>query len=141
MPINLSDEFEAACSRHRGVPFKDLSEIDQILVAIWALEGDVNNGGFDQYYFNSSGDTAYYAPIALRRIGAMRMADIVDRANFHFGPSGPPISGDERQTALFKLTESNEKLWHDLDKEFFRYPDDISALLERFVEQNLAGRH
>jgi len=81
VPIHLSDAFEAACGRHCDVGFEDLSEIDRILVSIWALEADVNNGGFHQYYFNSSGDTAHYAPAALRAIGAPIMACIVDKAN------------------------------------------------------------
>jgi hypothetical protein len=110
MPIDLSDAFEAACRRHRDVAFEDLAEVDRVLVSIWALEGDVNNGGFHQYYFNTSGDTAYYAPIALRTIGARAMADVVDRANSVFGPSGPPISRDERQDALSALPNS-EDLW------------------------------
>ena len=29
-------------------------------VGVWLLEAEVNNGGFDQYYFNSAGDLASY---------------------------------------------------------------------------------
>jgi hypothetical protein len=130
-----------ACLRHRDTPFSDLSEVDQILVAIWELEGEVNKGGFVQYYYNYSGNTAYYAPIALRRIGAKRMADIVDEANSHFGPGGPPISQDVRQMAMFEITELNEELWHYLDEEFYRYPDDITTLLGIFLDEKLALRH
>ena len=137
MPINLSEAFEAACSRHRDVAFADLSEVDRVLVSIWALEGDVNNGGFHQYYFNTSGDTAYYAPAALRAIGAQLMADIVEKANSLFGPNGPPISRDERQEALLALTKSNE-LWDDLDRRFYAYPENISVLLEQFLVAKLA---
>jgi hypothetical protein len=64
----LKQAFDTALRRAQAVAFADLAEEDRVLVAIWALEADVNNGGFDQYYFNSSGDTAYYAPTALRLI-------------------------------------------------------------------------
>jgi hypothetical protein len=140
VPINLSDAFEAACQRHRTVAFADLSEADRILVSIWALEADVNNGGFDQYYFNTAGDTAHYAPVALRSIGARAMADIVERANSLFGPSGPPASRDARQDALLALT-SSEDLWGQLDREFYAYPDDISTLLTQFLDAKLAQAH
>jgi hypothetical protein len=135
VPVNLSDAFEAACGRHRDVGFEDLSEIDRILVSIWSLEADVNNGGFHQYYFNSSGDTARYAPVALRAIGAPIMAGIVDNANCLFGPSGPPIPRDERQQALSAL---RDELWDDLDRQFYVYPEDISSLLEQFLEARQA---
>lgn len=72
----LDEAFDCACSRYSGSNFDQLDEVDKILVTIWGLEGDVNNGGFDQYYFNSSGDLAFYAPVALRRIGALKMAKI-----------------------------------------------------------------
>jgi len=137
VPVNLSAAFEAACSRTQGTVFEDLSEIDRILVTIWALEGDVNNGGFHQYYYNSSGDTAYYAPTALCAIGATVMAGIVEKANSLFGPSGPPPSGDAREEALLALTISQE-IWDSLDRQFYAYPEDISALLEQFLEARQA---
>lgn len=65
-------------------------EVDKVLVAIWVLEADVNNGGLDQYHFNSAGDFAFYAEQALQSIGAHAMARIVARANSLFGPDGPP---------------------------------------------------
>jgi hypothetical protein len=133
MPINLIEAFEAACTRHWDVAFANLSEVDRVLVSIWALEGDVNNGGFHQYYFNSSGDTAFHAPIALRLIGAHAAADIVEEANLRFGPDGPPASRDRRDDALSALSTD---LWDDLDLRFYAYPDDIAALLERYLEAN-----
>lgn len=130
MPERLSEAIEAACDRHRDVGFESLSEIDRILVVVWALEADVNNGGFHQYYFNSSGDTAQYAPTALRAVGAPIMGGIVENANSLFGPGGPPTSRDKRQQALFALTE---ELWDDLDRQFQLYPEDLSSLLEQFL--------
>lgn len=127
--MNLGEAFEDACSRFTGDNFESLAERDQILVTIWGLEADVNNGGFDQYYFNSSGDQAWFAPTALRRIGATRMASIVERANAKFGKAGPPTDSNERQSALFEITDSDEDTWDGLDREFYDYPDDITALL------------
>jgi hypothetical protein len=127
--MNLSEAFKDACSRFTGDNFASLSERDRILVAIWGLEADVNNGGFDQYYFNGSGDQAWFAPTALRSIGAHHMASIAERANAMFGEAGPPADPDERQSALFRITEANEDAWELLDREFYAYPDDIAALL------------
>jgi len=127
--MTLNEAFDEACSRFTGKNFDALSERDQILVAIWGLEADVNNGGFDQYYYNGSGDQAWFAPTALKTIGAYRMASIVERANAIFGVGGPPREPDERQSALFALTDADEDAWENLDREFYGYPDDIGALL------------
>jgi uncharacterized protein DUF4375 len=127
--MNLSEAFEDACSRFTGSNFASLSARDQVLVTIWGLEADVNNGGFNQYYFNGSGDQAWFAPTALRRIGAHQMAAIAERANASFGEAGPPRDADERQSALFRITDASEGAWDQLDQEFYAYPDDIAALL------------
>jgi hypothetical protein len=135
VPTNLFEAFEAASRRHQVAGFWALSEVDRVLISIWMLEADVNNGGFHQYYFNSAGDTAYYAPTAMRAIGARAIADIVERANARFGPDGPPKGRNVRQEALFALPDSLG-LWADLDLQFFAYPDDLAMLLEQFLESN-----
>ncbi len=127
--MKLSEAFDDACSRFSGNNFDSLPVRDQILVAVYALEAEVNNGGFDQYFFNSAGDQAWFAPAALKSIGAHRMASIVEQANALFGEGGPPRITDERQSALFAITDANENVWEELDRAFYEYPDDIAALL------------
>ena len=127
--MNLSEAFEEACSRLAGNTFEALSQRDQILVTIWGLEADVNNGGFDQYYFNGSSNQAWFAPTALRTIGAHNMASIAERANAMFGEAGPSLDRVERQSALSEITDAVEGAWENLDREFYAYPDDIAALL------------
>jgi hypothetical protein len=131
--VNLKDEFARACALHADRGFDDLLEHDKVLVTIWALEADVNNGGFDQYYFNSSGDTAFFAPEALRLIGAHRTADIVRAANARFGSDGPPRDPSLREDVLFQLTENDEDLFEDCDRAFYDYPDDLDALLVAYL--------
>jgi hypothetical protein len=127
--MNLSQAFDDACSRFTGNNFESLSLRDQILVTIYGLEADVNNGGFDQFYFNGVGNQAWFAPTALGNIGAHRMASITQRANAMFGGAGPPSDPDKRQSALFRITDANPDAWEQLDREFYAYPDDIAALL------------
>ncbi len=53
----------------------------QAIYMIWCLEGEVNNGGYNQFYFNSSGEFYKHLPDALRLVGAHKFADITERAN------------------------------------------------------------
>jgi Domain of unknown function (DUF4375) len=132
---HLSSAFEAACARFDGHNFDDLDEVDRVLVTIWGLEADVNNGGFDQFYFNGSGDLAFFAPSALRLIGANRMGDLVTQANAVFGPDGPTRSRTARQAQLFLVAppDGDRDPWDELDRAFQAYPDDIADLLTGFL--------
>src|SRR5262249_52433074 len=56
-----------------------LTAEERVILAIEALEREVNNGGYGQFFVN----TPEYAPIivdALRRIGCPKVAEITDRA-------------------------------------------------------------
>src|SRR5262245_26824721 len=79
--------------------FADLSPSEQVFILVWEVEAEVNNGGFNQFFFNSAGDRASATVAALRTIGAERMASIVDRANASF-PDGPPVDRSIRQELL-----------------------------------------
>ena len=48
---------------------------------IWLLEAEVNNGGFNQFYANSSGEFYKFVPDALKLVGAVKFADLAQRAN------------------------------------------------------------
>jgi len=48
---------------------------------IWYLEAEVNNGGFNQFYENSSGQFYKHLPDALKLVGASKFADLTLRAN------------------------------------------------------------
>ena len=62
---------------------------EELVDLIGALEREVNNGGFHQYFYNSAGDRTAETIQALEIVGAFRMADIVKRAAQMF-PSGMP---------------------------------------------------
>ncbi|MBN2194921.1 MAG: DMP19 family protein [Polyangiaceae bacterium] len=129
----LSDEVSR---RYEVLGFDGLTEAERVWVAVEELQMDVNNGGFDQYYFNSSGDTAWFAPTALRTIGADKTASIVEKANAMFGPEGPPKDREQSQEALERLRGDDDAvLFAALDDEFFKYPDDVEELLRSYLRR------
>ena len=75
--IALSESTQADFGR---VDFASQSDIQKTFSAIWELESQVNNGGFDQYFCNSDSDIIAYSPKALREIGATACAAIVESA-------------------------------------------------------------
>ena len=126
------------CGRFWQVDFDELSLPERVFRAIWELEGQVNNGGFDQYFFNSSGDTAFAVVDALTAIGAGRTARIAVRANGVFPGATPPRDRHQRQALLNALGPQQKALLEDLDAEFFGYPDNLAELLHDYVRRNSA---
>jgi hypothetical protein len=128
--MSLDDACNRALSHYFDVGFRGLTPDEQLLVVIWGLEADVNNGGFNQYYFNSYGNFARLASPMLRQIGANHMAQIVEEANALFGPAGPAQDQDDRQRALEAMDEES---WDPLDHRFWAYPDNVSELLGKHL--------
>ena len=60
--------------------YDSLSEPEKVLNHVYWLELEVNNGGVEQFFVNSSGDYALDTPTALDEIGAHHTAQLVKRA-------------------------------------------------------------
>lgn len=105
--------------------------VDEVVALIDALEGEVNNGGFHQYFYNSAGDGTAETIQALETIGALAMADIVQRAAQKFPGGMPPRYRFERQNILLEAYPS-ATAFRELDEEFYRYPDNLAELLKQY---------
>lgn len=112
--------------------YSNLSIKDRVLLCVVELEVEVNNGGFHQYYLNSAGDLAFFAPTALNMIGADKASEITQRANEFFGDLVPKDRA-ERIDILMGLGEIGYEQWEDLDAKFYSYPDDVAHLLDVFL--------
>jgi hypothetical protein len=128
----------------------DLSESDQtkfgkedfdaqslpqrVFSSIWSVESEVNNGGFSQYFQNSTGaETAPFVVEALNVIGAPRTADICRRAIACAFPSGLPATPEATCSAAEEISDEKLNELEVLDAEFMQYPHDLTDLLFGYV--------
>lgn len=95
------------------------------------LEAEVNNGGFDQYFFNSAGGNAAAAIEALDALGAHKTANIVRRACAKFPGGMPPSNRTERQGPLETVSPDSDA-FEDVDDAFYEYEDDLVGLVRTF---------
>lgn len=72
----------------------------QVLLPVVQLDGDVCNGGFQQYFFNSFSDFAAEAMSGLERLGAKRHAALFANAMSLFPKSIVPRIREERWETL-----------------------------------------
>ncbi len=59
---------------------EELSEAEIIVLAIQALEREVNNGGYSQFFANSSREFTPVIVYSLKRIGSFKTTEITERA-------------------------------------------------------------
>jgi hypothetical protein len=67
--------FEEALLQRAG----ELNEVERTVIAVEALEREVNNGGYHQLFLNRPEETEHLTP-SLRRIGCTRTAELTQKA-------------------------------------------------------------
>ena len=107
---------------------------------IYAIDGmltEVNNGGFNQFFFNSTGELTYDLVPALEEIGSKKFKSIVSKAVDIFGDI-PSLDEDSRYSHLEKITKDDElQLWDECDDEFYNCDEDIESMTVAYAKANL----
>ena len=112
-----------------------LTKPEQIFFCIWELESQVNNGGFHQYFFNS-GEYTNETVEALKEIGALYTAGILQNACEVFPDSKVPKEIKIRHDLLLAIGKEKEDYLDELDNTFYKYEDNLSELLYEYVQNN-----
>ncbi len=119
-----------------GKDFESLNSIEKNILYIEMLEGQVNNGGFDQYFFNSSGEYAHETLIALKEMKAPQMAEILNRAIKVFPTLPIPKDTEQRRECMEDVPKNISETWSKLDDEFYKYPENLAGLVIEYVKVN-----
>ena len=121
---------------HYGEQIAALTAEERTFYIVTMLEAEVNNGGFEQYLYNSSGNFANELVAALRSIGADATADIYQKALDALGCE-LPSNRDAREEVLARvLTDDVSDILDECDSVFYQYPDNIEALSYQFIIKN-----
>ena len=131
--IELSTSEKSSCGKEE---FSNQSIPQKVFSTIWAVESEVNNGGFSQYFLNSSCETVGFVAEALEIVKAPRTAEICRRAIREGFPQGlPSIPGEISQGAA-EFSDAVLDRLSALDDEFFEYPHNLTDLLFAYVSQH-----
>jgi hypothetical protein len=115
--------------------FATQSTPQKVFSSIWAAESEVNNGGFSQYFLNSSCETAGFVVEAMKAIDAPRTGEICSRAIASAFPQGIPTDPEEISSAAENFPGETEEKLEELDNEFFAYPHNLTDLLFTYVSR------
>ena len=116
--------------------YESLSHPEKVLNSVYWLETEINNGGFEQYFYNSSGNYAIDTPSALEEIRANQTAKIVKEANSFFPSGSPSKDRNERISFLEQVAEETLDKWEELDSQFLQYQDPLEELQINYLKQN-----
>jgi hypothetical protein len=156
--FDITDKYHEQTFSHECRLSSLPEEWQRELAAIWRLEADVNNGGYLQFLSNWGRESYVYVSQALKKIGARKMADIIDQcqdlADEHFDSEGAsreqsqglmanPVIG--RDGEIIKdagscLPDSVVERIDELSYTFMDYPEDLEQLGLDYYRPYIEGR-
>jgi hypothetical protein len=108
---------------------------ERVILAIEALEREVNNGGYGQFFVN----TPEYGPMivdALRRIGCPKTAEITQKAVKIVQQA--PMTDDEIANGTWEENQERDAALGECDSLYFEGPENIEESLFAFINANRA---
>jgi HEAT repeat protein len=110
-----------------------LTAAEKHICAIEHLDAEVDNGGFAQYFFNSSGDNWQDALNGLVAIGAKRRHQIMLATVEKFGDTKPAADIDMRRSQLAQVVRESEDPFNEHDSAWYDVEDEnLDRLLFKY---------
>ncbi len=111
-----------------GQNVDSLNEYERTIFVTQELENEVNNGGFFQFFDNSSGQFASEIVQAFINIGAEKTAEICRKAVEAFGQE-LPVDWEERRSLLDQIADAAvADVLDACDTAFYSYEENLEAL-------------
>ena len=116
--------------------FNELNPAEKALIGTWELANEVYNGGFMQYFHNSSRDHAKPMVAVLHSIDAHRTATIVESALALAGPG--TRWGDEPNslTAINSMPDDVKSKLRKLEGDLYDELDNLHRQVFRFLSKH-----
>lgn len=101
------------------------------------FEREVNNGGFEQYFYNSAGAHFEEALAGLKLLGANHAATLLKKAaRVAFAGGKPPVDRIDRWNSTRDLTtKARARIMEQLEEAFFDDPDKLDEKLALYAEE------
>ena len=114
----------------------ELSREEMNIVYLELLEMEVNNGGFHQYFWNSTGQFTHQTVKALEAAGSILFLGLLKSAIAFFPDGTVPADRGKRQDMLEKIDPEME-VFNSLDTEFYLYKEDWWGLMISHIRENI----
>jgi len=136
---NINTSFEKG-EQYTLEKISKLTKGQQAVFSTWWLEAEVNNGGFNQFYFNSIGQFAEMAEIGFKTIGAENFSNLTKQANIIYIKNKERLEEFDDGT-LESFSESyNDNPLNEMDKKFYEFykSENIGDLRIKYIRDNIS---
>jgi hypothetical protein len=116
--------------------FEALNQAEQALIGAWELANEVYNGGFTQYFHNSSGARAKPMIGVLRSIDADGAASVLESAIELAGPGTSWGKQPNYLAAINSMPADVKERLHELERKLYVELDDLHLKVLRFLSQH-----
>jgi Domain of unknown function (DUF4375) len=116
---------------------QSLTNEERVVLAVEALEREVNNGGYDQFFVNSSREFAPSIVGALQRIGCKKTAKITQKAIDALGISD--LRSDAIEEVICTRDEKRAARLDHCNDLYYKSPEPIAERLFAFIKANRAS--
>lgn len=116
-----------------------LSPEARLVFVLWNFDGEIHNGGFDQFFSNSLGSQCEEILEHLEKVDAVNCHRMLRSAMAQYPRGDVPKDWFTRQELHETIIKSEEvqNAFYKLDEEFYRYEDKLHVRLEQYMRQNL----
>lgn len=135
---NVNDIYLGLCNIcDYGQNIDLLNAYERTIFITQELENEVNNGGFSQFFDNSSGQFAYEIVQAFSIIGAVKTAEICAKAVGAFKHK-LPTDWEERRALLDKIEDEGvASILEACDNAFYECEEDLESLNAEYIRNNI----
>ncbi|MGI9235803.1 MAG: DMP19 family protein [Woeseiaceae bacterium] len=129
--VSIVLAFEAALQRK-----DNLSMAERVVLSVEAIEREVNNGGFNQFFVNSSREFTPYAVESLISIGCPQTAELCQKAIDLLGVEDL-FDSDALDDAACDADEDLMERFNSLDETYYAGAEEpIAVKLFEFIKRN-----
>jgi hypothetical protein len=115
-----------------------LTATERELVAAYMFDGEVRNGGFHQFFFNSSGDDSLDARAGLARFGMTESVALLDCAMTAFPGGKPSKDREARNDQLARWGERQFAIFDTVTDAYYVVDDDEWQRVYPYVRDHRA---
>jgi len=119
---------------------RNLSNGQRAVYVTWIVEAEVNNGGFNQFYYNSSGQLGDLMQDAFKTIGATHFADLAGQAHLVYKGIKEDLEkyNDGTVERFSKSYEGNPL--NDFDDKFYKLyeSEPLHQIKIKYIRENVS---
>jgi hypothetical protein len=113
---------------------QSLSDQEHTVLAVEALEREVNNGGYGQFFLNSSREYAPMIVESLKRIGCLKTAEITQKAVAALKLQN--LSAETIETTMATESDERDQELDQCDDLYYDTGENIADALFAFIKAN-----